>query len=127
VSTPPLSLSVDGKPVGQGTASLALPAGVHTVSGTAPGVTLKKTVTVRPGALERVELVVQMGSLAIEAPPGCDVFVDGVPRGRTPMEPLTLPQGMHKVVVKQGTIPYTQNVPIQPNLESYLQVQFHAN
>jgi len=70
---------------------------------------------------------VQTGSLAIDAPPGCDVFVDGKPRGKTPMEPLELPQGTHKVIVKQGTIPYTQNVPIQPNLESVLQVRFHAN
>lgn len=126
-STPPLALAVDGKPVGDGVASLELPAGLHTVTGTAPGLSLKKTVTARPGVTERVALVVQTGSLAIDAPPGCDVFVDGKPRGKTPMEPLELPQGTHKVIVKQGTIPYTQNVPIQPNLESVLQVRFHAN
>jgi hypothetical protein len=126
-STPALDLSVDGKPVGNGTASIEVPSGPHTVSGNGPGTSLRKTVTVRPGAVERVALVVQMGSLAIEAPPGCDVFIDGKLRGKTPMEPIDLPQGSHKVVVKQGTIPYTQTVPIQPNLESYLQVQFHAN
>jgi serine/threonine-protein kinase len=125
-STPALALAVDGKPVGDGTASLDLPAGMHTVVGTGSGLSLKKTITVRPGATERITLVVQTGTLSIDAPPGCDVFVDGRLRGKTPMEPLELPQGMHKVLVKQGSIPYTQNVPIQPNLESYLQVQFHS-
>jgi serine/threonine-protein kinase len=126
-STPALDLSVDGKPVGNGAASIEVPSGPHTVSGTGPGMSLRKTVTVRAGGVERVALVVQMGSLAIEAPPGCDVIIDGKLRGKTPMESIELTQGTHKVVVKQGTIPYTQNVPIQPNLESYLQVQFHAN
>ncbi len=126
-SNPPLDLFVDGKPVGNGEASLELPAGVHNVVGKAGGVTLKRVVTVRPGATENVALVVQKGGLAIEAPPGCDVFVDGKHMGKTPIPTLELTQGTHKVVVKQGSIPYTQMVPIQPNVEQFLQVEFRSN
>jgi hypothetical protein len=126
-SNPPLDLVVDGKPVGNGAASLQLPAGPHNVVGTGPGITLKKAVVLRAASTQDVALVVQRGSLAIEAPPGCDVFIDGKGYGKTPLPPIELTQGTHRVLVKQGTIPYQQNVPIEPNLESFLQVQFHKN
>jgi hypothetical protein len=126
-SNPPLALTVDGKPVGTGEATLELPSGPHNIVGVGGGVTLKRTVTVRPGATENVSLVVQKGGLAIEAPPGCEVFVDGRLVGKTPIETLELTQGTHKIVVKQGSIPYTQMVPIQPNVEQFLRVEFRSN
>ena len=43
------------------------------------------------------------------------------------MDPVELVQGSHAVLVKQGTVEYRHNVPIQPNQEAYLQVQFHTN
>jgi hypothetical protein len=126
-STPPLALFVDGKPVGDGEATLELPAGLHNIAGKNSSTTLRRTVTVRPGATENVALVVQMGGLEIEAPPGCDVFIDGKHMGKTPLATLELTQGTHKVVVKQGSIPYTQMVPIQPNVEQFLKVEFRTN
>ncbi len=126
-SEPALALSVDGKDVGNGSATVEATPGKHTVVGKGAGTSIKRVVTVKAGGTENVNLVVQKGSLAIEGPAGCDVFVDGKKMGRTPMDPIELVQGPHNVVVKQGTVEYRRSVPIQPNQELFLQVQFHQN
>jgi serine/threonine-protein kinase len=126
-SEPALALSVDGKDHGNGSATVEVAAGKHTVVGKGAGTSIKRVVTVKAGGTENVNLVVQKGSLAIEAPPGCDVFVDGARVGKTPIDPISLVQGSHNVVVKQGGVEYRRSVPIQPNQEMFLQVQFHTN
>ncbi len=122
-----LAVSVDGKDAGVGNVTVEAKAGKHVVVGKGGGAVVKKTVTVKAGGTETVNLVVQKGTLAIEAPGGCDVFVDGKKVGKTPLDPIELVQGSHSVVVKQGGVEYRHNVPIQPNQEAYLQVQFHTN
>ncbi|MDP2343381.1 MAG: PEGA domain-containing protein [Deltaproteobacteria bacterium] len=126
-SEPALALTVDGKDQGKGSATVEVPAGKHTVVGKGAGTSLKRVVTVKAGGTEHVNLVVQKGALAIEAPAGCDVFIDGARVGKTPMDPISLVQGSHSVVVKQGAVEYRRSVPIQPNQEMFLQVQFHTN
>ncbi len=126
-SEPALALSVDGNDAGNGSATVEVPAGKHSVVGKGLGTSIKRNVTVKSGGTETVNLVIEKGSIAIEAPAGCDVFVDGTRVGKTPLDPISLVQGSHNVVVKQGVVEYRRTVPIQPNQEMYLQVQFHTD
>jgi len=124
-SQPSLSLKVDGNDVGEGSATLELPAGKHTILGSGMGTSVRRVVTLKPGGKENVSLVLEKGALAIDAPPGCDVFVDGKKVGRTPMDAVELFTGQHKVVVKQGAVEYKQTVGIRAGLEMVLTVSFH--
>ena len=124
-SSPSLALTVDGKDVGEGSATLELPAGKHTVVGTGQGTTVRRAVTLKAGGKESVNLALEKGALAIDAPPGCDVIVDGKKVGRTPIEPIELFTGQHRIVVKQGVVEYKQTVGIRAGLEMVLSVSFH--
>ncbi len=126
-STPAMAITVDGKPAGNGEATLEVPAGKHTVVGKGGGATVKRVVTVKAGGTENVSLVVEKGGLAIEAPPGCDVYADGKKMGTTPIEPLQLFEGPHSIRVTQNGVEYKQNVTVKAGLELYLTVQFHQN
>ncbi|HEY1097373.1 MAG TPA: PEGA domain-containing protein, partial [Myxococcota bacterium] len=65
------------------------------------------------------------GALAIEAPPGCDVYVDGKKVGRTPMDSLQLTEGPHAIRVTQNGVDYKQSVTVKAGLELFMTVQFH--
>jgi serine/threonine protein kinase len=126
-STPAMAITVDGKPAGNGDATLQVPAGKHTVVGKGGGATVKRVVTVKAGGTENVSLVVEKGGLAIDAPPGCDVYADGKKMGKTPIEPLQLFEGPHSIRVTQNGVEYKQNVTVKAGLELFLTVQFHQN
>ena len=125
---PEMDITVDGKAAGKGEATLELPAGKHTVTAKdkASGATVRRVAVLKPGGKETIVLTVGKGSLAVEAPPGCDVFVDGKKVGKTPFDPVELVEGNRKVVVKQGSLTYTHMVPVKAGIESFLQVQFHS-
>jgi hypothetical protein len=124
-SQPSLSLKVDGNDVGEGSATLELPAGKHTILGSGMGTSVRRVVTLKAGGKENVSLVLEKGALAIDAPPGCDVLVDGKKVGRTPMDAVEMFTGQHKIVVKQGAVEYKQTVNIRSGLEMVLTVSFH--
>jgi serine/threonine-protein kinase len=126
-SSPPLSLTVDGKDVGNGSAEITLPAGKHTIVGKGMGTSVRRTVTLKPESKQSVSLVLEKGALAIEAPPGCDVIIDGKKIGKTPMNSIELYTGNHNVVVRQGAVEYKRSVGIKAGLEMVLSVQFHEN
>ncbi len=124
-SEPAMAITVDGKAAGNGDVSIEVTAGKHTVVGKGGGATVKRVVTVKAGGTENVALVVEKGRLAIEAPPGCDVFADGKKVGRTPIEPLVLTEGPHSIRVTQNGVDFKQNVTVKAGLELFLTVQFH--
>ncbi len=126
-SSPSLSITVDGKDVGNGSAEVTLPAGKHTIVGKGMGTSVRRVVTLKPEQKQSVNLVLEKGALAIEAPAGCDVIIDGKKVGKTPMNSIDLYAGSHNVVVRQGSIEYKRSVGIKAGLEMVLTVQFHEN
>jgi eukaryotic-like serine/threonine-protein kinase len=128
-SDPPMKLFVDGKPVGEGSASHEVPPGKHTVKGVdgKSGASKSKVVMVKPGKTMSVELEVGTGSIVVEAPAGSKVFVDGALKGTAPMSPIQVTEGTRKVVVKKDGLEYRHNVPVKPGTESVLTVQFYTN
>jgi len=67
------------------------------------------------------------GTLAIDGPPGSEVFVDGRRMGAIPLDSITLKAGPHKVVVRQtGTgIEYRRAVTVKAGMDLTMTVQFH--
>ena len=124
-SSPAMAITVDGKDAGRGDATVEVTAGKHTVVGKGAGGSVRRVVTVKAGGTETVELEVQRGALAIEAPPGCDVYADGKKMGRTPMPSLQLTEGPHAIRVSQNGVDYKQNVTIKAGVELFLTVAFH--
>jgi eukaryotic-like serine/threonine-protein kinase len=124
-STPSMMITVDGKDAGEGSVTMEVPPGKHTIVGKADGTTVKRLVTMKPGGKETVNLRIEKGALAIEAPPGCDVIIDGKKVGKTPMDSIELTAGTHNVVVRQNGIDFKKAVPIKAGLEMVLTVTFH--
>jgi hypothetical protein len=126
-TTPPMEIIVDSRTVGTGTAELPLAAGAHLVRARdkALGLDLSRKVNIVTDRIEIVELEARKGHIAVEAPDGCDVVIDGKPVGKSPLASVEVYEGTHHVLVRQGTIDYRHDVPVQAGVESTLQVQFH--
>ena len=80
-------LELDGKPFTAAAGQIPLPVGPHTLSGRRSGCrSASQTFTVMPGASTEVVLTLERVSatvLLVTSPPGVEVSVDGVSRGRT--------------------------------------------
>lgn len=126
-SSPPMTILVDGKEAGVDVVTLELPPGKHTVVGKDGASTVKRVVTLKPGGTERVSLRVEKGALAIEAPAGSEVIIDGKRLGETPLDAIQLTAGTHQVLVRKGGIDYRRSVPITAGVEMVLTVKFHSN
>jgi len=61
------------------------------------GINIVRRVTVRAGGRSRLETEVQQGALLVKARPWAHVEIDGRRRGTTPMKPIKLYEGHHKV------------------------------
>jgi hypothetical protein len=125
-SSPEMTLYVDGKKVGLGTATVEIKAGRHTVKGRGKGVSKTKRVTLRAGQTLNVALKVAKGGLVIDAPAGSVVYIDGKKVGKIPgLDVVDLYAGKHKVLVKNGAAQYRQTVPIRAGLDTTLTVNFY--
>ena len=60
----------------------------------------RRTVQVTPGAVTTVQAQWPSGSLALNAVPWAEVFVDGTPVGETPIGSFKVPVGVHEVVFR---------------------------
>ena len=81
---------------------LLLPAGVHVLDFVSDelGFRAQRTVTVRPGAATGVRLELPAVTLAINAQPWAEVFVDGERVGETPIGTLSRAVGRHEIVLR---------------------------
>lgn len=123
-----LEILVDGKSVGRGSATLTVKPGSYSIRARDKdqGIDVERSVKVAEGTTKRVSMDVGQGVLVIDAPPGCEVFVDNRKVGTTPLQPLDLYEGRHLILVKQGSATYKHVVPLKPNVESTLTVQFQT-
>lgn len=123
-----LKITVNGSDVGTGSGTFEGKAGTYKIVGkdAAQGITVAKTVKLKPGQTMNVELEAQKAALAFDQlPDGVEVFVDGKRIGKTPLASLQLWAGPHKVVVKKGgqEIPYKLTIPA--GHEAYITAQFN--
>jgi eukaryotic-like serine/threonine-protein kinase len=125
-SDPPLAISIDGKNVGTGTASVELPAGKHSVVGRDGNAKTTRTVMVCPGQTHDVALEIGRGTISVNGEAGVDVYVDGKKVGKTPLDPIPALEGTHKVIVKKGNTQYSHTVPVRSGTDSNFEFQLHT-
>lgn len=126
-SEPELDILLDRKKVGRGEVTLTAKPGAHSIRAKDPrlGIYVTRKVRLQAGKTERVAIRVGKGQLNLDAPPGCDVFVDGKRVGITPLPALSLYEGQRKILVKQGATEYRHTVPMKSGLNATLTVEFH--
>ena len=83
-------------------APLLLAAGTHSVelASDRAGVRTSTRVTIAPGQVAVVPITLPEGTLSVTAQPDADVFVDGQPAGRTPVDHIALTVGVRKILVR---------------------------
>ena len=62
---------------------------------------------IKPG-LNRVSLTLGKGAVTLDAPPGCEVRIDGRPVGKTPLAPIPVWEGSHKIQVISNGAKWSQ-------------------
>lgn len=127
-TSPDMDIYVDGKKIGNGSATTEVKAGSHVVKGRngALNVSVVKKVKVSPGKTANVTLRANKGGLVIDAPAGSVVFINGKKAGSVPgLDVIDLYEGRHKVLVKNGSAQYRHTVPIRAGLDTTLTVNFH--
>jgi hypothetical protein len=106
-ATPPLQVFEDGRWIG-GTATgpIAFPAGAHHLQFVNEdlGIRVAQQVIVRPGATVRATPALPRGSLAINADPWADVWLNGEPVGQTPLSGVSRPVGFYDVLLRHPTL-----------------------
>ena len=60
----------------------------------------RRVIDVNPGETTAVNITTAVGIVRITAPAGADVLVDGVLFGETPLRELSLPIGLHEIVLR---------------------------
>ena len=77
-------------------------AGRHefTIVNEALGYRATRSVTVSPGKVSAIRLEWPKGSMALNAQPWADVWVDGESKGETPIGNIAVPIGTHEVVFR---------------------------
>ena len=81
---------------------LMLPSGPHTLEivNQALGYRVTRSVTVVPGKVSPVRLEWPNGTMALNAQPWAEVWVNGKPLGETPIGSVTVPIGIHEVIFR---------------------------
>jgi hypothetical protein len=96
-----LELSVNGRPVGNGSEPIMLPPGEQEILAvnTDMGYREMHTVEVEPGET-RTLTITPVGRLTVNAVPWADVWIDETKMGRTPLTNRRIPIGTHTLVLK---------------------------
>jgi eukaryotic-like serine/threonine-protein kinase len=126
-TSPDMAIFIGGKNVGQGSATVELKAGSHVVKGVnqALGISVQKTIKLKPGQTSNVSLQANKGGLVVDAPAGSVVFVNDKKVGSVPgLDVIELYEGRHNILVQNGAAQYRHTVPIRAGLDITLTVNF---
>jgi serine/threonine-protein kinase len=124
----PCELTVDGKALGKPPKTLAdLEPGAHHVScRTAFGGETSQDVTLAAGEKGELGLKHKTGTLSVWVIPFADVWVDGKAYGETPLQPLDLLEGTHRVELHMEKKKVTKSVVMKAGQSTSLRVNMEA-
>ncbi len=128
VTSPPLTVSVDGRVVGRAPSKVEVAPGPHqvTLSDKSQGIRIVRKVHVKPGA-NRLALTVGKGSVAVSGPSGCDVRIDGRFVGRTPLgAPVPVFEGDHRIHVTLGDAHWQETFSLVDGEQVTVDLKFQA-
>ncbi len=125
---PPADIFMDGRKLGRGSIErLKVKAGKHKLRVVArQGSRKTMTVAVKPGEHVEKQVAFGQGTLRVVVLPWANVWVDGKKRGQTPMAPIELLEGSHRVrlVNQQLKQDVERKVSIQPGQEASLRLDW---
>ncbi len=128
VTSPPLTVSVDGKVAGRTPAKLEVAAGPHrvTLSDSSQGIRIVRNVHVKPG-MNRLALTVGKGTVTVSGPSGCEVRIDSRVVGRTPLDgPVPVFEGSHRIQVTLGDARWQESFSLVDGEQVTVDVTFQA-
>lgn len=113
-----LGTSEDGK--------MLLPPGEHRIElvNVALGVSELRTVEVTPGNTTTLSLNAPDGSIVIDAPDGTEVWIDGQPRGTSPMAPLNAAVGTREVIMRHPQIGGQRRIMVQVGVKAPARAEY---
>ena len=113
-----LGTSEDGK--------MLLPPGEHRIElvNVALGVSELRTVEVTPGNTTTLSLNAPDGSIVIDAPDGTEVWIDGQPRGTSPMAPLNAAVGTREVIMRHPQIGGQRRIMLQVGVKAPARAEY---
>jgi diacylglycerol kinase family enzyme len=128
-STPSLQVRMGGKVLGKTPLPLTVPVSDAPVElelfDTALEVSKPVQLTLKPGDNGVHKVVIPKGTLELKVPDGVAVSIDGKPAGTTPLDPLSLYEGQHTVVLRRGEQPpERRKVRIEGNETEVLEYTF---
>lgn len=100
----PIDLQVfeGGTLIGSSAGSIALTEGTHSLEVVNEALSFRaaRTVTVKPGQMGSLNVVLPQGKININAAPWASVTIDGAPAGDTPLANVSLTIGSHDIVFR---------------------------
>jgi len=123
--SPEVDIHVDGKAVGRSPVKLAIDAGKHAIGLSEPslGIKLTRYVTVGKEGKTRHAITLGKATVALTAPEGAAVFMDGRRVGKAPVEDISVYEGLHLVKVTVNGAKWQQSFSVKPGDHMMFTVQ----
>lgn len=129
VTSPPLTVSIDGKVVGRAPAKFDLASGSHrvTLGDPSQGIRIVRDVRVKAGA-NRLSVTVGKGTVTVSGPNGCDVRIDGRVVGKTPLDgPVPVYEGNHRIQVTLGDAHWQETFSVTDGEQVTVDMKFQTS
>lgn len=126
VVEPEVDLEIDGKPAGRSPFRGELAPGRHVVKLTdrALGISMIRSVTVKPKGTTEEFISVPKGYVSVSAPDGAVVFIDGRRLGTAPLKTdISVYEGRHRIVVTVGKARWQQPFSVRADERMYFNVE----
>ncbi len=128
VTSPPLTVSIDGKVAGRSPSKLDVAPGPHRVTFSDPsqGIRIVRNVHAKPG-MNRLAFTVGKGTVTVSGPSGCEVRIDQRVVGRTPLDgPVPVFEGSHRIQVTLGDAHWQESFSLVDGEQVTVDVTFQA-
>jgi len=116
----------DNKVLGRTPFTVGMSAGKHVLHFTEKyrGIDTSRAVQIPDAGLATLNVYLSKGYIAVDAPPGSDIFIDGHPFGKAPARELGVYEGFHRIMVMVGQARWQESFDIKPNERLRFSVEF---
>jgi hypothetical protein len=123
--TPPVDIEIDGRAVGLSPVAMPLEPGRHALHLSDPsrGINVNRSVTVGKEGKTRHKIVLEKASVAVTAPAGATVLMDGRVVGKAPVGELSVYEGKHRISVSMGKAKWQQPFSVEGGGHMYFNVE----
>jgi serine/threonine-protein kinase len=113
---PPVQVSIGGKVLGQAPLETPMEPGRYVVKlvDAKQGINTSRTVVVAKAGKTQLNVKLGKGSVALSAPDGATVILDGKVVGKAPVGEIPVYEGQHKLVVTVGKARWQQSFAVRP-------------